>query len=196
MYDKEKIEQVVNIKRKSFRIKVGTLVFCFLAALIIALLRIDDSITFLCLISEFPYLFLLIRACNRYDARSLFCPEIKGKNIKEYEYAINGDGTGRVFQRGNVPRIYSNRKLPHLRLNGTVYLELEDGSIKSFSGMYKSHMDIYEDGDTLLKYAGTKFPVVLGREVKKQPCPICGEVNDMTREECRVCGLGIVKRRT
>ena len=54
-------------------------------------------------------------------------------------------------------------------------------------------MDIYEDGDILVKYAGTRFPVIVSRDAKKQPCPICGEVNDESREECRVCGLGIVK---
>ena len=123
----------------------------------------------------------------------LFTPEIKGRNIKEYEYAIHGNRQERIYRKGNMPHTFTNKKILPLRLNGTVYLKLDDGNIKSISGLYKSHMDIYEDGDILLKYAGTKFPIILSREVKKQPCPICGEVNDETRDVCRSCGLGIIK---
>ena len=50
-----------------------------------------------------------------------------------------------------------------------------------------------EGGRLVLQYAGTRFPIVVSRDVKRQPCPLCGEVNDKSLAECRGCGLGIVK---
>ena len=52
---------------------------------------------------------------------------------------------------------------------------------------------LFVEGDTLLKYAGTHFPIVVSREMQKQPCPICGEVNDMSADACHNCGLSIIK---
>ena len=195
MYDKEKVERVVNAKRISFYKKAGLTSFIIVACIVTSFLGFGDRVSFSCLAAVFPLLILLVRICKKYDTKVLFCPEIIGTNIKEYEYSIHSADQHRIFRKGNIPHNYSNKKPSIQRLNGTVYLKLNDGNIKSISGLYKSHMEIYEDGDTLLKYDGAKFPVVINRQAKKQPCPICGEVNDMTLDECRVCGLGIVKNK-
>jgi hypothetical protein len=146
---------------------------------------------------EFPLILLLAATVKKYNARVLLSKEIRGKNIKEYEYGVHASGNaqGKIYRRVGIPLTHANRRASSpLRINGTVYLELENGNVTSISGLYKSHMDIYEDGDILVKYAGTRFPVVVSRDVYKQPCPICGEVNDKSRSECRTCGLSIITR--
>lgn len=60
-------------------------------------------------------------------------------------------------------------------------------------GLYKSHTDIYKDGDVLIKYAGTKYPIVASRDIDSQPCPICGEINRATDARCAHCGLSITE---
>ena len=130
---------------------------------------------------------------DKSEAKILLSRKITGKNIKEYEYGIQNDGQPPIFRWSNTPNTYANRKTHPRRLNGSVYLELDNGNVKEITGLYKSHIDIYEEGDILLKYAGTKYPVVLSRKIDIQPCPICGEVNDMSADACQSCGLGIIK---
>ena len=195
-YDEEKISWIIADKRRAFKIRFSIIVTIMLGALVVSIVNISDYLTVLCLMLEFPLIFLLVRVIKRFDAKTLMSGEVQGKNIKEYEYGVSsvGNGTGRIYRRINFPSTYANKKASHpVRINGTVYLELEDGNVTSISGLYKTHMDIYEDKDVLVKYAGTRFPIVINRDVKKQPCPICGEVNDKSLDECRVCGLGIVK---
>ena len=193
-YDAEKISWIVEAKRTAFWRRAACLLALMAAGLVIAIIGITDYLTVLCSLLEFPLMFLLFRLIRKYNADILLKGEIKGRNIKEYEYAVQTGTRTPIHRKLTVAQTFANRRASPLRLNGTVYLELEDGSITSISGLYKSHMDIYEDGDILLKYAGTKFPVVISRDVKKQPCPICGEVNDESRDECRTCGLSIIRK--
>ena len=194
-YDEEKISWIVADKRRVFKIRFYIIAALMLGSLAVCIINISDYLSVLCAMIEFPLMLFLARLIKKHDARVLLSKEIRGKNIKEYEYAISGRPRTTVFRRANVAHTFANRASSPMRLNGTVYLELEDGNVTSISGLYKSHMDIYEDGDMLIKYAGTKFPIIVGREVKKQPCPICGEVNDSSRDACKACGLGIVKNR-
>ena len=196
LYDEEKISWIIADRRRAFNIRLSLIAGAMLCALVISIINFTDYLTVLCLMAEFPLMLMLAGLLKKYDAKVLMRGEVRGKNIKEYEYAVNSGkgGAGRIYRRVNTPMTYGNRRATApTRINGTVYLELDDGNVTSISGLYKSHMEIYEDGDILVKYAGTKFPVVVNREVKKQPCPICGEVNDNSRDACRVCGLTIVK---
>ena len=196
LYDEEKISWIIADRRRTFKIRLSLIAGAMLCALVISIINFTDYLTVLCLMAEFPLMLMLAGLLKKYDAKVLMRDEVRGKNIKEYEYAVNSGkgGAGRIYRRVNTPMTYGNRRATApTRINGTVYLELDDGNVTSISGLYKSHMEIYEDGDILVKYAGTKFPVVVIRDVKQQPCPICGEVNDSSRDECRVCGLTIVK---
>lgn len=196
LYDEEKISWIIADRRRAFKIRLSLIAGAMFCALVISIINFTDYLTVLCLMAEFPLMLMLAGLLKKYDAKVLMRGEVRGKNIKEYEYAVNSGkgGAGRIYRRVNTPMTYGNRRATApTRINGTVYLELDDGNVTSISGLYKSHMEIYEDGDILVKYAGTKFPVVVNREVKKQPCPICGEVNDNSRDECRVCGLTMVK---
>ena len=194
-YDEERISWIVADKRRSFKIRFYIIAALMLGALTVSIINVSDYLSVLLAMIEFPLMLIMVRLIKKHDARVLLSKEIKGKSIKEYEYAISGRPRTMVFRRANVAHTFANRASSPMRLNGTVYLELEDGNVTSISGLYKSHMDIYEDGDMLIKYAGTKFPIIVGREVKKQPCPICGEINDSSRDACKACGLGIVKNR-
>ena len=192
-YDEEKISWIIADKRRAFKIRFYIILTLMAGALIVSIVNISDYLTVLTAMLEFPLMLILLKLIKKHDARTLLSKEIKGKNIKEHEYAISGRPRTTVFRRVNVAHTFANKGSSPMRLSGTVYLQLDNGNVTSISGLYKSHMEIYEDGDVLLKYAGTKFPVVISRDAVKQPCPICGEVNDNSRDECRACGLTIVK---
>lgn len=196
MYDFEQIKRIVSAKRKALLTKASFLFFPMIAALAVGIIFIGSELSFVCLIAVFPLVFLLFRLLQKSHASVILSKEIRGKNIKEYEYGIQGDGQPSVYRRGGLvmPHTYANRKERPLRLNGRVYLELDDGTVKAVSGLYKAHMDIYEDGDELLKLAGTAFPVIVSRYADRQPCPICGEVNDMKDNACKKCGISIWKQ--
>ena len=193
MYDLEEIKKTVDEKRKNFYIKVAVILCIMVTSLVLSLIGLNDTITVLGVVAEFPLFYFLVKTWNKSEAKVLLKGEIKGKNIKEIEYGIQNDGQPPIYRRGNMPHNMSNRKVHPRRLNGSVYLELENGNIREITGLYESHMNIYEEGDILLKPAGTKYPVVISRQPKKQPCPICGEVNDMSADACHNCGLGIIK---
>lgn len=194
-YDAEQISKRVEKKRRIFWQKTAFILSVMFILLVLSILNFSDYLTVLAAMIEFPMMLLLTAVIKKSDAKTLLGKEIRGINRKEYEYAIQSDNRVKAFSKGVVPHTFANIKAHALRLNGTVYLELENGDIKSVTGLYKSHMDIYEEGDTLVKYAGTRFPIVLDREVKKQPCPICGEINDESLNECKACGLMIVKNK-
>ncbi len=193
MYNLKEIEKIVNEKRKNFYIKASVILCAMIISLVLSLLRINDTITVLGIVIEFPLFYFLVKTWNKSEAKVILKGEIKGKNIKKIEYGIQNDGQPPIYRRGNMPHNMSNRKVHPRRLNGTVYLELENGDIKEITNLHKSHMDIYEEGDILLKPAGAKCLVVLSRQIDKQPCPICGDVNDMSNDACHNCGLGIIK---
>ena len=193
MYDLKEVEKIVNDKRKIFCIKSSAILFIMIISLVLSLISINDAVTVFGIVAEFPLLYFLVKTWNKCEAKILLKGEVKGKNIKEIEYGIQNDGQPPIFRWSNTPNTYANRKTHPRRLNGSVYLELDNGSIKEITGLYKFHIDIYEEGDILLKPAGTKYPVVISRKLDKQPCPICGEVNDMSADACHNCGLSIIK---
>lgn len=169
------------------------------AALVVMLLGINDTLTFLMIVLEFTSLAYIYLLFNRYSPFVLFSGEIKGKNIKEDEY-LGRRGVsyhGRYKPRGTHIRLLNtgaNRKRTNDSvIRSGVYLELDSGEIVCISDLYKSSTDLYEIGDLLVKYAGTKFPVVIGRNVERQPCPFCGEINSPNNNSCRECGLKIIE---
>ncbi len=193
MYDSKEIERKVKEKRQVFWTKIIIVLFFMLVSLVISIMNFNDTATVLCVIAEFPLFFFIVKIYNKSEAKILLSCKIIGKNIKEYENGIQNDGQPPIFRWSNTPNTYANRKTHPIRLNGSVYLELDNGSVKEITGLNKSHTELFVEGDTLLKYAGTHFPIVISREMQKQPCPICGEVNDMSADACHNCGLGIIK---
>ena len=147
-------------------------------------------------------LFALYKIFDVQSPSIWFSKEIRGVNIKEDEYVSRktpGPGLswrqvgGPASPQPFAPNTGANRRRTPPNIRSRVYLQLEDGNIVTISTLYKSHTELFVEGDTLLKYAGTHFPIVVSREMQKQPCPICGEVNDMSADACHNCGLSIIK---
>ena len=142
---------------------------------------------------------LLVRLWKRSAPSVLFCRRLEGVNIGENEYSTSGrvPAGGRYRPAGmtytpRVSRASSNTRPRGLK--GAVYLRFDDGNVTEIRDLPIAHTDIYEQGDRLLRHAGTKYPVVLSRDVKEQPCPICGQVNSTDRFSCSRCGLTMDKQ--
>jgi len=202
MYDSKEIEKIVKQKRKMFITEFAIIITLMIAALILLILNINSTVTFICIVAELVLLFAIYKIFDVQSPSIWFSKEIRGVNIKEDEYVSRktpGPGLkwrqvgGPASPAPIAPNTGANRRKAPPNSRSRVYLQLENGNIVTLSTLYKSHTELFVEGDTLLKYAGTHFPIVVNREMQKQPCPICGEVNDMSADACHTCGLGIIK---
>ena len=202
MYDSKEIEKIVKQKRKMFITEFAIIITLMIAALMLLILNINSTVTFICIVAELVLLFAIYKIFDVQSPSIWFSKEIRGVNIKEDEYVSRktpGPGLkwrqvgGPASPAPIAPNTGANRRRTPPNIRSRVYLQLEDGNIVTISTLYKSHTELFVEGDTLLKYAGTHFPVVISRDMQRQPCPICGELNDMSRDACQNCGLGIIK---
>ncbi len=202
MYDVREREKRVRNARWRFLAAVGSVATLAVLFAVLIISGISDTVTTLSLIGEFALALALYIIVGKAHPRIIFSREVIGENIKEEEYVSTlpvGSSLGyrQVGSRGVAqpfaPNTRANKRRTPPNLRGEVYLRLRDGEVKLLSGLMPIHLDIYEDGDTLLKYAGTRYPIVISRAAERQPCPICGEVNDMTSSGCHGCGLAIEK---
>ena len=197
MYNLNELFGRVRKMRRRFIIRLCGMALIAVAAAVLIALRINETVTFLSIVTELALLLLLYRLFGKYKPLILFSRGIRGVNIKEDEYVgvrkINYHG--RYNPRGvhiRLPRIRANRgTVNNGGIRSTVYLRLDDGNVSSVCDLYKSNTDLYEIGDTLVRYTGTKYPVIESRAAERQPCPMCGEVNSVNDTSCRGCGLGI-----
>ena len=202
MYDLKEIEKIVKQKRKMLVTEFTIIIALMIAALILLILNINSTVTFICIVAELALLFAIYKIFDVQSPSIWFSKEIRGVNIKEDEYVSRktpGPGLswrqvgGPASPQPFAPNTGANRRRTPPNIRSRVYLQLEDGNIVTISTLYKSHTELFLEGDTLLKYAGTHFPIVVSRDMQKQPCPICGEMNDMSADACHTCGLGIIK---
>ena len=202
MYDSKEIEKIVKQKRKMLVTEFTIIIALMIAALILLILNINSPVTFICIVAELVLLFAIYKIFDVQSPSIWFSKEIRGINIKEDEYVsrkTSGPGLswrqvgGPASPQPFAPNTGANRRRTPPNIRSRVYLQIEDGNIVTLSTLYKSHIELFVEGDTLLKYAGTPFPIVVSREMQKQPCPICGEVNDMSDDACNNCGLSIIK---
>ena len=196
IYDFDELAKRVKSSKRSFVIKLLVYIAVSAGAIVACALLNNEVLIIPTVLIVAVMVLFSARVIKRSSPLSLFSSEIKGYNIKEYEYSAPRNEHVNVgypkARMVTMPHTFANRKSipPHLR--GRVYLRLENGNIKEIGGLYKAHMEIYEDGDLLFKPRGARFPIVLCREVTEQPCPCCGEVNSPTDATCSGCGLGIV----
>ncbi len=202
MYDNYEISRRVNQKRKRFLLMITVIACLLIAASILIIINVNNTLTFISIVTVLVLLLATYRIFDTQSPMVLFSKEIKGINIREDEYVTRkapGPGLqwrqvgGPASPQPFAPNTGANRRRTPPNIRSRVYLQLEDGNIVTISSLYKSHTELFVEGDTLLKYAGTQFPIVVSRDMPKQPCPICGEVNDMSADSCKSCGLGIVK---
>ena len=194
-YDLAQLHSIIKKRRVGFLIRISVSLLLMAIACVLIFSDINDTLTFLMIVFEFIGVFYIYRIFVGYAHFVLFSREIRGENVLEDEYIgvrkINY--FGRYHEFGGKVRLFhtgTNRKSVNAdAIRTKVYLKEENGNVVCLSDLYKSSTDVYEIGDTLVKYAGTKFPVVVSRAVEKQPCPICGEINFLGAEECLACGL-------
>lgn len=210
-YDFEKLTLRIRKNKTSFLTRLLTLVISALICVFVMLLSDLGEVKIISGALIFVILMLLLRLFDKFEPKVLFSREIKGENIKEGENEIMKRGSHKggnlgyrqvgsrtIGTRSGAAPIASstraNRKIFHKdqHFSGEVYLREDDGNITLLTGLYMSQMEIYEEGDILLKPAGCKFPIVISRETERQPCPICGEINGSERYSCSQCGLEIL----
>ena len=193
-YDMEKVKKRVRMRKKRFLLRASIAAVIFLVG--VAFLFVDEkkfivSGGLLILLA----LFVIYKNVNKYLPKYLFSKEIIGVNIKEHEYVtLKNSRTVGGGRSARLSRIVANserrKREPHTL--ALVYIRTENGDIKVLDGIDSRHVAIYEIGDTLKRYEGTRYPFVFGREVKLQPCPLCGEVNSCEQTKCKRCGLPVL----
>ena len=202
MYDSKEIEKIVKQKKKTLLIKLSIVSALMITSLILSLVNISITVTFVCIVAELVLLFAVYKIFDAQLPSVCFSKEIRGVNIREDEYVSRkAPGLGmRWHQVGTpasrapvIPKTGANKRRTPPNIRSRVYLQLEDGDVVIISPLCKSHTELFIVGDTLLKYAGTQYPVIINRKVNRQPCPICGEINDMSADSCHTCGLSIIK---
>ncbi|MBR7116695.1 MAG: hypothetical protein IKC87_03205 [Clostridia bacterium] len=202
MYDSKEIERIVKKKKTAIIIEISVILALMVAAMILLILNVNGTVTFISIVAELALLFAIYKIFDVQSPSTWFSKEIRGVNIKEDEYiSRKAYGPGlRWHQEGSrpgpqpfAPNTGANKRSTPPNVRGRVYLRLDDGNVVAISSLYKSHTELFSEGDILLKYAGTQFPIVVSREMSKQPCPICGEINDMSSDACHTCGLVIMK---
>ncbi len=192
-YDEKEIEKRVFQKRKVFLIKLIIDLLLLIGGIVLLILDADNAMFFcgiVIIIFTLAYLSIL---CDKCRPITLFSREIKGENIKEHIYEVYVR-RGFALAPKQAGMGYGGRPLSHTRmaklsLRSAVYLKLDNGDIKEIRNMRVEHVELYEDGDALLKYAGAKYPVIINRESERQPCPLCGTINATKDEACLSCGL-------
>ncbi len=184
-YDIDDVALRVESAKNKFK---ATVIICALIIAVAALVAIylpETTVVFLCAATVIGAIAYLCKYLSRNNPVIIFSQGFKGVNVKEHEYVTAGT---RFTRYGGI----SYRYIPS-RHKGDVYVQRDDGEIVVVSHLPKKHLDIYEIGDTLVCYPGTRFPVVDGRDVPEQPCPICGFVNQNGDEKCSSCGLKALK---
>ena len=190
-YDIEELAKRVAEKRERFIKTVVLLALFLVAAIIVLIVYPETTVTFVCVMSIIALAASILVTLKKYELPILFGKGISGINVKEHEYAVGGrTRSSRWFGRYTV----GSGRINKSNIHSIIYLRLDDGDVIAVDGHMKAHTDIYEIGDRLARYEGAKYLVVDSDEVKKNPCPICGTINDGTRIKCDGCGLGIIKK--
>jgi len=207
-YDFNDLNIKVQKRKKSFIYGAAFLLLFSVICILLIAFSGSNEIILISGVALFVIFLLFVKLFEKFNPKVLFSKEIRGENLKESEYEImkRGSYTGNGMRHKQVgshgtmpyaPNTRANRKAFHknMHFSGEVYLKSDNGNVHLLSGLYLSHLEIYKEGDILLKPRGCKFPVVTNRYVESQPCPLCGEVNGSERDSCPGCGLKIINLR-
>ena len=204
MYDLEKLSWRVEEKRKRFKMLASFYSIAVLLGVAFIIFGNGKDLRLVLLpvgcILLGGGIWLLIRLVGKYSPSVLFSPDVRGVCVKEHEYVATSVS---VFGTGNTKGVKfrnsgggsnagnARSRRPHVRA-AAVYVRLESGDVVILDGLTSVQTDIYEIGDELLRPSGARYPIILNRNVEKQPCPLCGRINSRTDLQCERCGLGIL----
>ena len=192
-YSEADIIKYVRERKRGFIIKsISWSLLLLCAAAVCAIIREITAVFIAAAVIIISVIFL-IKTLRQYHPKILFSKETCGTNIKEHEFAVTNMrptfSARIVMPRRKTASFAGNKTRTKSPTSAIVYLKLDDENLTYIDGLTNAQTDIYEIGDTLYKYPGTRYPIILGREVKAQPCPICGTANKNTEETCITCGL-------
>ncbi|MBQ8372136.1 MAG: hypothetical protein IJX38_04260 [Clostridia bacterium] len=74
---------------------------------------------------------------------------------------------------------------------GVLILTEDNGKNHAMRHLTTSQIEIYEEGDRVFHVGGTRFPIIIGRDISAQPCPLCGGENKQGEKKCSQCKLDI-----
>ncbi len=202
MYDLEKLSWIIEAKRKRFKILLA-LYICLVIIGAVMFFIGEMNVVFYGIIIVIIAVALIFKLIRSYSPGILFSLEKRGILIKEHEYVANIkkglSGRAVVAKRTSGPHSSTGNarsRRPHVR-SAYVYVRDESGNVLIFDGLTSLHTDIYEIGDEVLRPAGARYPIITvavdNRKIEKQPCPLCGRINEMSKTECGACGLAINK---
>lgn len=196
-YNEERIIKSVKKRQKAFLTKaISWLMLIILGALTIILFPYTTPI-FIAVIVIILSTVKLIKTFKRYRPNIIFSKEVVGENIHEHEFVVSNRRYAFAIRKTTVtPRVntssFTGGKTRTKPPTGAiVYLRLDDGNVTYVDKLTNAQTDIYEIGDRLYKFAGTRCPVIINKEVEAMPCPICGTQNKHTEPKCITCGLPI-----
>ena len=194
-YDEKEIAARVSKRKRDFLTAFLCSVILIISAVIIAVALPNNTVIFLSVLISILSIAFMARTLSRYHPTVLFSKEILGENIKEHEFVVTNRRptfSARLTVTRWRPRPVSQKRArTKPPTSAIVYLKLPSGNVTFIDGLSGAQTDVYEIGDTLYKFPGTKYPVIRSREVKAQPCPICGTVNKLGECECITCHLKI-----
>jgi hypothetical protein len=184
-YDVDDIALRVEAAKRNFKITLAVCATLIVASIFVAFYFTETTVVFVCTAIALASFGYFMRFIKKKNPVIVFSKGFSGVNVKEHEYVTAGT---RLTRYGGI----SYRYIPS-RHKGDVYVRCDGGKIVAVTHLPKKHLDIYEIGDELVVYPGTRFPNVCGRDVSEQPCPICGYVNSKSEECCESCGLKVAK---
>ncbi len=198
-YSEREIKEFVKKRKKSFFLKMIITLVLILTSCAVMIIFPEVTLIFFAVAIITLSVVYLIKTVRRYEPRVLFSKEIMGENIKEHEFVTTDRrlafGARVIIKPRRRPNTFaSDRRRTKPPTSAIVFLRTEAGAVIYLDGLTGAQTDIYEIGDTLYKYAGTRYPVIAGREVDSQPCPICGTANKKIETRCITCGLDIIDK--
>lgn len=196
-YSETDIKRRVKGQRRDFLIKILLSALITLIALATIIILPETTVIFVCAAIILFSIIYIFKTLRRYQPKILFSREIKGVNIKEHEFAVTNMrptfSARLIMPKANTKSFTGGRIRTKSPTSAIVYLRLPDGDVTYIDNLTNAQTDIYEIGDTLYKHAGTRFPIILGRKLDSQPCPLCGTANKSIEDSCITCGLKICK---
>ena len=192
-YNEADITKRISGRRRDFIVKIMISALIILAAALVIMFFPEVTVIFISVAVIILCAVYIIKTLKRYHPLTLFSGEVRGENIKEHEFVVTNRrptfSARRVMPRIKTSTFTGGKTRTKPPTSAIVYLRLENGDVTYIDGLFGAQTDIYEIGDTLYKYPGTRFPIIINREVKAQPCPLCGTANKVTEERCITCGL-------
>ena len=194
-YCEAEIKRRIAGRRRDFLVKIIAWALLDAAALTAAAIFPETTTVFVCTLTVIISAVFITKTVRRYHPKTLFSGEIKGINIKEHEFVksnLRPTFSARlIMPKAKTSGFAAQRTRTKAPTSAIVYLKLENGDVTYIEHLTNAQTDIYEIGDTLYKYPGTRYPIIIGKESKTLPCPLCGTANKHIEERCLTCGLKI-----